>query len=130
MASLNADQPGQQAGGRQLSVAAGIVLVAAGAILVFAFTGASPHWLNLRVVGVILILAGVLGLAVPRLPRLTRGGLRRWPKPPPSGRGQSPRGRPPGLSGAPRAGNGRVTAANDLHRAAHDPPARSPAGDR
>ena len=77
MASLNVpDQPGHQAGGRQLSVSAGIVLMSAGAILVFAFTGASPHWLNLRIVGVILILAGVLGLAVPRLPLLARGRLR------------------------------------------------------
>ncbi len=77
MASLNVpDQPGQPAGGRQLSVSAGIVLMSAGAILVFAFTGASPHWLNLRIVGVILILAGVLGLAVPRLPLLARGRLR------------------------------------------------------
>lgn len=129
MASLNMpDQPGQPAGGRQLSVGAGIVLMSAGAILVFAFTGASPHWLNLRIVGVILILAGVLGLAVPRLPRFARG--RRRSAPSASRRSQPSGGHQPGLGGIRRGGSGRVTAANDPHRAAPDRPACDSAGDR
>jgi hypothetical protein len=60
--------PGQPAGGpRQMSIAVGIVLMTAtvGAILLLALTAGSPHWLNLRIVGVILILAGVLGPALP-----------------------------------------------------------------
>jgi hypothetical protein len=54
-----------------MSVGAGILLISSGAVLVFALTG-SPHWLNLRIVGVILILAGVLGLVLPRLARRPR----------------------------------------------------------
>jgi hypothetical protein len=57
----------------------GILLITVGAILLFALAG-SPHWLNLQIVGVILILAGVLGLLLPPLGRgpLKPDRLRRW----------------------------------------------------
>ena len=42
----------------------GISLTVIGAILVFALTG-SPHWLNFRIVGIVLIAAGTLGMALP-----------------------------------------------------------------
>jgi hypothetical protein len=61
----------------------GIFLITVGAILLFALRSGSPHWLNLQIVGVILILAGVLGLTLPRLARSRRDGgwLRRWVRP-------------------------------------------------
>jgi hypothetical protein len=61
----------------------GIFLLTAGAILLFALRAGSPHWLNLQVVGGILILAGGLGLLLPRLARSGRDGdwLRRWVRP-------------------------------------------------
>jgi hypothetical protein len=61
----------------------GIFLITAGAILLFALKSGSPHWLNLHIVGVILILAGALGLTLPRLARARRDGdwLRRWVRP-------------------------------------------------
>jgi hypothetical protein len=40
----------------------GITLIAVGAILRFALAGGSPHGLNVHVVGVVLILAGVVQL--------------------------------------------------------------------
>jgi hypothetical protein len=59
----------------------GIFLLTAGAILLFALRSGSPHWLNLQVVGVILILAGGLGLLLPRLARSRRDWLQRWVRP-------------------------------------------------
>jgi hypothetical protein len=47
-----------------MSTGAGIVLVAAGAILRFAVTTTSTHGLNVHVVGVIVMLAGFVGLAL------------------------------------------------------------------
>ncbi len=64
-----------------MSTAAAIVLMTVGAILLFALTAGSPHWLNLRIVGVIFIIAGILGLALPRLARSGGTGLRRWRAP-------------------------------------------------
>ena len=52
----------------------GIFLIAVGAILLFAITTGSPHGLNVHVVGIILILAGVLGMV---MPGSARAGLRR-----------------------------------------------------
>ena len=52
----------------------GIFLIAVGAVLRFAVAPGSPHGLNLHVVGIVLILAGVLGLL---LPLLVRRGSRR-----------------------------------------------------
>jgi len=45
-----------------MSAGAGITLIAAGGILRFTVATTSTHGLNVHVVGVILILAGVLGL--------------------------------------------------------------------
>lgn len=42
----------------------GIALIAIGAILRFAVAAGSPHGLNVHVVGVVLMLAGVLGLVL------------------------------------------------------------------
>ena len=56
------------AGGRAMRTGTGIFLIAAGAVLRFAIASGSPHGLNVHVVGVVLILAGILGLL------LTRGG--------------------------------------------------------
>jgi hypothetical protein len=47
----------------------GISLIVVGAVLLFALTAGSPHWLNLRIVGIVLILAGAVGMALPRLGR-------------------------------------------------------------
>ena len=49
----------------------GILLITTGAVLRFALAAGSPHGLNVHVVGVVLILAGILGLL---LSLLTRGG--------------------------------------------------------
>lgn len=61
----------------------GIFLITAGAILRFAFQAGSLHGLNVHVVGIILILAGVLGLLLPRLTRAQQhtDRLRRWVRP-------------------------------------------------
>jgi hypothetical protein len=63
------------AGGRRvMSTGAAITVIAVGAILRFALAAGSPHGLNVHVVGVVLILAGVLGLL---LSLLVRAGPRR-----------------------------------------------------
>jgi hypothetical protein len=53
---------------------AGVTLIAVGLILRFALAGGSPHGLNMHVVGVNLILAGILALL---LALLVRAGPRR-----------------------------------------------------
>jgi len=72
---------------RVMSTGAAITLIAVGAILRFALAGGSPHGLNVHVVGVVLILAGILGLLLslllgrvgPRRPRtLVRQGRGRY----------------------------------------------------
>ena len=50
----------------------GLFVIALGAILLFAVSAGSQRWLNLHIVGIILICAGVLGLLLPRRPRLPR----------------------------------------------------------
>jgi hypothetical protein len=72
-------------GRRAMSYGLCLALIVAGSVLRFALTVRSPHGLNVHVVGVILILAGVLGLILPFLARLPRDRRRR-PVPP---------GRPP-----------------------------------
>jgi hypothetical protein len=52
------------AGRRVMGTGTCIALIAIGAILRFAIAAGSPHGLNVHVVGVVLILAGVLGLLV------------------------------------------------------------------
>lgn len=67
-----------------MSTGMGISIIAVGAILRFALKGGSPHWLNVHAVGVILILAGLLGLLLPgsARARLSPGWLRtRWDSP-------------------------------------------------
>jgi hypothetical protein len=62
---------------------AGILLITAGAVFRFALPAGSPHGLNLHVVGVILILAGVLHLVLPQVVRASHNPdrLRRWVRP-------------------------------------------------
>ncbi len=81
-------QPGVQSGQPPIRRPAmrtgtGIFLLTIGAVLLFALRPGSPHWLNLQVVGVILILAGGLGLILPRLTRSRPHAdwLRRWVRP-------------------------------------------------
>jgi hypothetical protein len=57
-----------------ISIGVACTLIAVGAILRFALSAGSPHGLNVHVVGVVLILAGVLDLL---LSLLVRGGPRR-----------------------------------------------------
>jgi Domain of unknown function (DUF6458) len=52
-----------------MSIAAGIAFIVIGAILTFALKGGHIGDLDLHVVGVILILAGVVGMLLPRLIR-------------------------------------------------------------
>jgi hypothetical protein len=60
--SLPAAQP--PGGRRVMRTGTCIALIVIGAILAFAVTGGSSRLLNLQVVGVILILAGILGLVL------------------------------------------------------------------
>jgi hypothetical protein len=82
------DQPGQSgqpppAARPAMRTGTGIFLITVGAVLLFALRSGSPHWLNLQIVGVILILAGGLGMLLPRLARSRRDGgwMRRWVRP-------------------------------------------------
>jgi hypothetical protein len=70
------DRPGQPPlpGRPAMRTGTGIFLIAAGAVLLFALRSGSPHWLNLQIVGVILILVGGLGMLLSRLARSRRGG--------------------------------------------------------
>ena len=61
-------------GRRVMSIGVAITLIAVGAILRFALASGSPHGLNVHVVGVVLILAGLLDLL---LVLLVRSGPRR-----------------------------------------------------
>jgi hypothetical protein len=70
------DDQAPAAGRRVMSTGAAITLIAVGAILRFALAAGSPHGLNVHVVGVVLILAGVLGLLLSLLLLLVRPGLR------------------------------------------------------
>ena len=76
-----------------MSIAAGIALIVFGAILTFALKGGHIGNLDLHAVGVILMLAGVIGIALPtvirkrsRFPgRLSAAGKMSWT----TGRGPS-----------------------------------------
>ena len=57
--------PPAAAARRGMRACMGIFLIAAGAVLRFSLAAGSPHWLNLHVVGVILMLAGLAGLLLP-----------------------------------------------------------------
>jgi hypothetical protein len=92
------------AGRRGMRTGTVIFLIAAGAILRFALPAGSLHGLNLHVVGVILILAGVLGLLLPRLAQAQQhtDRLRRWVRPnQPRVYDTPPTGTDPGTGGSP-----------------------------
>ena len=94
-----------------MKIAPGLTLIAIGAIFTFAITS-SPSWLNLQIVGVILMGTGVAGIF---LPQRTRDRLRRgfWsgavPEGPSSARltrpslhtSRSTRGPPPTATSSP-----------------------------
>lgn len=63
-------QGGRPAVGRAMRTGTGIFLIAAGAVLRIAVAAGSPHGVNVHIVGVVLILAGVLGLLLPLLARV------------------------------------------------------------
>ena len=48
-----------------MRTATGLTLIALGAILAFAVQG-HPSWLNIQVVGWVLILTGIVAMAIPR----------------------------------------------------------------
>jgi hypothetical protein len=59
------NSPVEPAGsGRVMSLGVGIFLIAVGAVLRFAIATTSTHGLNIHAVGVILMLAGVVGLVL------------------------------------------------------------------
>jgi hypothetical protein len=101
------NQPGQlpERGRRAIRTGTGIFLIAIGGILLFALRASSPHWINWHVVGVILILAGALGVLLPRLTGVPQDRLRRWVLPrlsqartgPPHRQGPAGSGSPPAL---------------------------------
>ena len=82
-----------------MSTGAAIALIAIGAVLRFALAPGSPHGLNVHVVGVVLILAGVLGLVLSLLLLLVRTGPRQQRQP----HWLSRRGRPVGYDNLPAA---------------------------
>jgi hypothetical protein len=103
-------QPGDERGQPQaakrpaMRTGTGIFLLTAGAVLVFALRSGSPHWLNLHIVGVILILAGGLGMLLPRMARSRPHGdwLHRWVRPgQPQDRGVTASGTDQRRSGLP-----------------------------
>jgi len=113
----------QQAGGRRtMSVGVGTFLITVGAILLFALTAESPSWLNLRVVGVILILAGVLGLAIPGVARARGARFRRWVEPMLPEPDQSPADLEKDLIRRPGANGDSPTLADAMLSHEHDPP--------
>jgi hypothetical protein len=54
--------PPQSVAGRAMGTATCIALIAAGAILRYAVTATPTHGVNIHVVGLVVLLAGVLGL--------------------------------------------------------------------
>lgn len=73
-------RPPRSAGRRALSTGLSIFLLAAGAIFLFALPAGRFLGINLHVVGIIVICAGLLGLVLRRLPGLpvTTDLLSRW----------------------------------------------------
>lgn len=72
MTTFRGDSEQSSSGRRAMSNGMCIALIVAGAILRLALTARSPHWLNVHVVGDILIFAGAFGLILPFLTRLPR----------------------------------------------------------
>jgi hypothetical protein len=105
---------------RAMSTGSGLLLIAVGAILLFALTDqASPGWINLHVVGLILMLTGLAGLVLPRISRPSAGReLRRWVVPMlPPGPGDGPE---TGMLRRPGDDGDGPTLADDLVREEHD----------
>ncbi len=111
----------------------GIALIIVGAVLRFALSAGSPHGLNVHMVGIILILAGVLGLLLPRLarvPRAPRDRLRRWVYPAkPQAGDKPPAAEDPGVHNYRPTGSEDLfsypdgpTPADGLLSHEHDPP--------
>jgi hypothetical protein len=124
---MTTDKPrrrGRQAGGkRTMSIGLGTLLITVGAILLFALTAKSPSWLNLRVVGVILLLAGILGLVIPGVSRARSARLRRWVEPMlPASNGKSPADLEKDLIRRPGPNGDSPTLADAILRREHDPP--------
>jgi hypothetical protein len=124
---MTPDKPsrrGRQAGSRRtMSAGVGTLLITVGAVLVFALTTASPSWFNLRVVGIILILAGVLGLAIPGVARARGARLRRWVEPMlPASDDESRADLEKDLIRRPGPNGDRPTLADAILRHEHDPP--------
>jgi hypothetical protein len=118
---LTPGQPGKQGrAGRAISVTAATVLIAVWAILLLALRAGSPHWLNLHIVGIILVLAGIVGLAVPRLAPSWATWYHRWVMAMMSRRCPAP----PAADELTRmpGGGDTPTLADDLPRREHDPP--------
>lgn len=92
-----------------MSTGTAFVLVIIGAVLLFALTAGSPHWLSLRIAGGSLMLAGVLGFAMPRLARGQRRRVGRCAvpdQPDEPQRGEEPaRSEPPARLGSARPAN-------------------------
>lgn len=108
---------------RAISYGAAMFIIAVGAILLFALTAdASPRWINLHIVGIILILTGVLGLLLPRMKRSPGGGFRRWVVPMLSQEESPPRAGEPDLVRRPGVDGDYPTLADELLRDEHDPP--------
>jgi hypothetical protein len=113
-----------------MTTGTGMFLITLGAILLFALSGGSPHWLNLHIVGVILILSGTSGLLLPWLARTPRDRIRRWVVPllhrpgaePPSGAGSAVYGGRQALVRDSSVNGDRPTLADDLLNFEHDPP--------
>jgi hypothetical protein len=98
----------------------GLLRIAVGAILLLALPVRSPGWINLHVVGIVLILWGVVGLALSSAGRVPRDGMRRWILP-----GQPRRSGPQraGLAAGPSSSpSDPPTLADDVLGYEHDPP--------
>jgi hypothetical protein len=52
-------------GDAQMRAGVGLTFIAVGAIMIFALGAGGPHWINLRITGIVLVLAGALGIALP-----------------------------------------------------------------
>jgi hypothetical protein len=118
-------------GRRVMSTGAAITLIAVGAILRFALTAGSPHGLNVHVAGVVLIVAGILGLLLPLL-------VRTGPRQQRQSHWLTRRGRPDGYYNLPawdyRLARRRQAAAEDIAAIREDdrfyaPPAQAPRDD-
>jgi uncharacterized protein YjeT (DUF2065 family) len=66
-------------GDSQMRTGVGLFFIAVGAILIFALSAGGPHWINLQITGIVLVLAGVLGIVLPAKARASL--LAHWYQP-------------------------------------------------